>query len=656
MKKSRLVFILGGLFVVWCVLILRAAQLQILPDARMAELQKRQFRTVIELPARRGTITDRTGKELAVSVPVYSMYADPKLISKAKVRGKQFAKILAKKMGWSPLYVLEKIKNKEKRFVWLRRHLSKAEMDGVKALKLEGIGFVEESQRIYPNENLLSQVLGFVGKEGRGLEGIELKFDQILRGENQKIRVEKDARGRPLLVDGRIFTEPPSGTDIQLTIDSELQFVLEKQLHDAMVQHNADSALGIVMDAKTSEILAIGYAPTFDANRPRDFGSEFWRNRSVTDAFEPGSTLKTFVIAGGLKRGILKPSSKYYCEEGKFKVGPHYIREADSRHKFGMLTVTEILAQSSNIGTAKIGMQMGDRALRETLTEFGFGERTGVEMPGETKGTLHPLPWRPHLLANISFGHGLSVTPMQMVAAYGAIANGGILKKPIIVKALHSAHESEERVFTAQEIRRVLTPEQANVMRMMLMQATADHATGKNARVLGFPVAGKTGTAQKVVNGTYSREQYFSSFAGFVPANDPRFVIYVAIDNPRNKYYGSEVAAPLFSKVAGYALRKAGLAPILISEKNVIHGKPAEERKQTQALEKIRNMAKTMAMDENNLTPDFKGLTLREVYSRVRGTAIKVRISGRGVVASTSPAAGEALPPNKTVRVFLEQQ
>jgi cell division protein FtsI (penicillin-binding protein 3) len=655
-KKSRLVFILAGLFLAWSVLILRAAQLQILPDARMAELQKRQFRTLIELPARRGTITDRNGKDLAVSLPVYSMYADPKMISESKVRGRAFAKKLAKKMGWGPLFVVEKIRHKDKRFVWLKRQMSKNEMDGVKALKLEGLGFVEESQRVYPNEKLLSQALGFVGQEGRGLEGIELKFDKELRGENQKLRVEKDARGRPLLVDGRIFTEPPSGLDIQLTIDSELQFVLEKQLHEALVQHGADNALGIVMDAQTSEILALGYAPTFDANRPRDFDSDFWRNKSITDAFEPGSTMKTFVIAGGLKRGTLQPNSKYYCEDGKFKVGPHFIKEADARHKFGNLTVTEILAQSSNIGTAKIAIQMGDKAVRETLSEFGFGTRTGIEMPGETKGILQALPWRPHLLANVSFGHGISASPLQMVAAYGAIANGGVLKQPTLVKAFLSTHESEQQNFAAKEIRRVLSVEQASIMRMMLMQATAEHATGVNAKVLGFPVAGKTGTAQKVVNGAYGKDQYISSFAGFVPANDPRFVIFVAIDNPRHKYYGSEVAAPLFSKVAGYALRKAGMAPIIISEKNVIPGKTPEMRKQSQAIEKIRNMAQTMSLDENNQMPDFKGLTLREVYSRVRGTSIKVRISGRGVVASTSPLAGEDLPNNKTVRVFLEQQ
>jgi cell division protein FtsI (penicillin-binding protein 3) len=659
MKRTRLVFVLLGLSLAWIALILRAAQLQILPDSRMAELQKRQYRTIIELPARRGTITDRAGKELAVSLPVYSMYADPKVIAAAPVHGKQFAKILAKKMGWAPVHVIEKIKSKEKRFVWLKRQMSKNEMEGVKALNLAGLAFVEESERVYPNDSLLSQVLGFVGQEGRGLEGIELKYDKELRGENQKLRVEKDARGRPLLVDGRLFTEPPAGIDLQLTIDSELQFVLEKQLHESLVQNGADNAIGIVMDAQTSEILALGYAPTFDANRPRDFDADFWRNKSLTDSFEPGSTMKTFVIAGGLKNNVVKPSTKFFCELGKFKVGPYFIKEAMTTEKFGDLTVGEILAHSSNIGTSKIALKMGDNMVRQTLSDFGFGERTGIEMPGESKGILQALPWRDHLLANISFGQGVSATPLQVAAAYAAIANGGVLKQPILVKAFHSTHETEQQEFAAKDVRRVLTPEQANIMRMMLMEATGENSTGKNARISGFPVAGKTGTAQKVVNGVYSKDQYFSSFVGFVPANDPRFVIYVAIDNPRKGYYGAEVAAPLFSKVAGYAVRKAGLAPILITEKNMISGKSPEkavaERKQSEAIEKIRALAKTLDVSDTNRMPDFKGLTLREVYSRVRGTPIKVRISGRGVVASTLPLPGENLPPNKTVKVYLEQ-
>ncbi len=634
----------------WCALILRAAQLQILPDSRLAELQKRTYRTLVELPARRGTIYDRNGKELAVTIPTYSMYADPKIIKGQ--RG--FAKRLAKVMGWSPLFVVEKIKNKDRRFVWLKRNMNAKEADKAKALKLEGLAFVEESQRVYPNDNLLSQVMGFVGEEGKGLEGTEKKFDSVLRGENRQMRVERDARGRPLLLDGRLFSEPPSGADIQLTIDSELQFVLEKNLEEAVSAHLADSAIGVVLDAQTSEVLALGYAPTFDANRPSDFNADTWRNRGLTDAFEPGSTMKTLIMAGALKYDGLKPNTRFFCENGKFKVGPYFIREADVHHNFGMMTATEILSLSSNIGAAKIAMHMGLDNVFRTLKDFGIGDKTGIDLPGESRGILQPLPWRNHLLANVAFGHGVAVTPIQIASAYAAIANGGILKQPYIVKAIHANEGSEQQDFKPKEIRRVLTPEQAAVMRMMLVQATSDSATGASARVPGFPVGGKTGTAQKVLStGGYGKDQYISSFAGFIPATNPKYVIYVAIDNPRNKYYGSEVAAPLFSKVAGYAIRKSGLSPILISAKNVIQDNTANSQ-QKDAIDRIRSVASVMNSNDQNLTPNLKGLSLREVYDRIRGTDIRVRILGEGRVARTSPEAGSELPSSKSIQITLE--
>ncbi len=653
MLNSRIVLILIAVTTLWSVLILRAAQLQILPDSRLAELQKRTYRTLVELQPRRGTIYDRSGKELAVTIPTYSMFVDPKIVKAPR----QLARSLAKKMGWSPLFIMDKIRPRgkatDRRFVWLKRGMNKGEADSIKKLKLEGIGFIEESRRVYPNENLLSQVMGFVGGENKGLEGLELKYDSVLKGDSVKVRVERDARGRPLLVEGRLFSEQPSGADLQLTIDSELQFVLEKHLEEAVNTHLADSAIGIVLDAQTSEVLAMGYAPTFDGNRPRDFDMDFLRNRSVTDAFEPGSTMKTLIIAGGLRMGLIKPNTKFYCEEGKYKVGPYFIREADAKHAFGNLTVTEILSHSSNIGTTKIAQAMGEENVYRTIQDFGLGERTGVDLPGEARGILKAPPWRAHLLANISFGHGVAATPLQIASAYAAIANGGLLKRPFIVKA--SQVEGEDKVeHEAQVIRRVLSQDQAAIMRMMLQQATSEKSTGAPARVAGFPVGGKTGTAQKVLaGGGYGKDQYFSSFVGFIPAHDPKYVIYVAIDNPRNKYYGTETAAPLFARVAGYAIRKSGLSPVIISEKNMVQDK-TEKVVQEEAITQIRNMASAMTMHEQNKVPNLKGLSLREVYDRVRGTDIRIRVSGRGMVKSSYPNAGDELPRSKNVQVWLE--
>ncbi len=655
MKKqnSRLILVFLIVLAAFSLVILRAAQLQILPNSRLADLEKRQYRGVVELPARRGLITDRRGKEIAVTVPSHSVFADPSEIE----RPKALSKLLARRLGLSAPSVYEKIRKSEKRFVWLKRHISKDVADEIKGLKIRGIGSIEESLRVYPNEKLLSQSIGFVGEDGSGLEGLELKYDSVLKGQSRKIKIERDARGRPLLEDGRVFTDVPAGYDIQLTIDADLQFQLEQDLSEAVTKHLAESAIGVILDAQTSEVLAIANAPTFDPNRRHDSAPDTTRNRVITDAYEPGSTIKAILIAGAIHEDTTKPNKKYFCENGEFKVDNRVIHEADAHHKFGWLTTTEILMHSSNIGATKIGFELGDNRVRKIFSDFGFGDKVGIDLPGESRGVLQPTPWRNHLLSNISFGHGLTVTPLQIASAYAAMANGGVLRSPFIVKSMTNQELGEHKEFTGKEIRRVLTPEQSATMRLMLNAATSETGTGSAARVPGFPVAGKTGTAQKIQVGKgYAKGQYISSFAGFIPANDPKYVIYVAIDNPRYQYYGGDVAAPLFSRIASYAVRQAGLAPVLLTEKSVVHetkvDKEADVR--NKSIAKIREMARVLNEDDRNVTPDFSGLTLREVLGRVRGTPIHVDTSGRGVVSLTFPPAGQPLPPNKTVRVYLQ--
>ena len=651
--NSRIVIVFIALTIAWLSLIFRSMQLQILPNQRLAELQKRQYKTLIELPARRGVIADRYGKELAVTIPAYSLFADPKEITDAK----KFSKLMGAKLGMSSSFIYQKIKNKEKRFVWLKRRLKKEFTDQLLGLKLRGLGVVEESERVYPNESLMAHVLGFVGQEGQGLEGLELKYDAKLKGESKKIKIERDARGRPLLVDGRVFADVPAGFDLNLTIDHQLQYRLERELKTAVDEFAADSAVGIVLDAQTSEILAIGNWPTYDPNTPHLFPRENWRNRAVTDAFEPGSTLKSLIVAGGLREGTLKPNKKYFCENGEMKIGGRTLREADRKHVYGNITVSEILAHSSNIGTAKIALELGEEKVKKVLSDFGVGQKTGVGLPGESTGILLPSPWRPHLLANVSIGHGVTTTPLQIAAAYAAFASDGVLREPAIIKSALNQETGERIEYQPKEIRRVLSAEQASTMRLMLSGAVSHGGTGSAAQVPGFPVAGKTGTAQKNVAGQgYVKGQYISSFAGFIPSNDPKYVIYVAVDNPREKYYGAEVAAPLFSRLAGFAVRHGGLAPVLLSEKSVVKKrKPtSDEVVRENSIKKIREMAKILSASETNITPDFKGLTLREVYTRIRGTPFQVSVNGQGLVQSTEPAPGEPLPANKTIQVFLE--
>ncbi|MCM2282672.1 MAG: penicillin-binding protein 2, partial [Bdellovibrionaceae bacterium] len=651
--RSRLVLLLILLVVLWSAMIGRAAYLQILPNARLESLRKKQFETVVTLRSRRGDVLDRKGQELAISTMSHSLFADPKMLEDAKWTARFLSKEL--KTPFKPLY--DKLKQRKKRFVWLQRHLERSVRDAIEAKKIKGLGFIEESKRTYPNESLLSQVLGFIGSEGNGLEGLESRYNDELAANKRNVAIQRDARGRPLIVGGQLFTEAPDGSDIHLTIDRELQYTLEQELRSALNAHEADAAIGIILDAQTSEILAMANAPAFDPNHPSEFAPDRRRNRTLTDAFEPGSTMKTFVVGAALAKGLVEPNTKFNCENGSMKIGKRTIREADSKHRWDMLTVTEILAKSSNIGTAKIAMKLGAAELRESLLAFGFGARTGVDLPGEVKGILQPMPWREHLLSNISFGHGIAATPLQIANAYAAIANGGWLKRPYIVRKIHNYESGETQEIGPKTVRRVLMPEVAAKLKLMLSTVTGADATGWNARVVGFPVAGKTGTAQKVnVGGRgYLPDAYLSSFAGFFPVNDPRFVIYVAVDNPRKGYYGSQVAAPIFSKVAAFAARQAGLSPILITESDVMRrpeipvtsaSAQAEQTAETKMAIRTASGPETSTEKKSgtkvvasaptsepmsilspgsasaNVVPDLGGLTLREVVRRMNGSGL----------------------------------
>lgn len=652
--KSRILILFSCFLALWGLLLLRAARLQIFPDERLANLKRRQFETALQIRTRRGAIVDREGTELAASIPAYSLFADPKMIEDAPA----LARRLSRALDVPQAHLRKRLRDKQRRFIWVRRQLNEKQRDEIRAWNEPGLGFVEEPKRVYPNGSLLAQVLGFVGAEGNGLEGLELQFDKDLQGKMKTVLLPRDARGRPLLEDGRSLVEVPDGADLELTIDHEVQFTLERELHTVTEQFKADGATGLVLDAQTSEIVGMATLPTVDMNEGHKVPPALRRNRIVTDAFEPGSTMKTFVIAGALKEGRLKPSTKYNCEGGKMKVGDKWISEADVHHNFGWLTVTEILALSSNVGAAKVAFDLGDERVNQILSDFGFGAKMGIELPGEARGITNPLPWRPHLLSNIAFGQGIAVTPLQMAAAYAAIANGGVLKRPLLVKSIRSHDRETAPVeFQAEEIRRVLSPTDAATMRLMLTAATEEKATGANARIPGYHVAGKTGTAQKVdaVKGGYMKNGYISSFAGFVPAHNPRYVIYVAVDNPKSGYYGSQVAAPVFSRMAQYLVRRAGLPPVLISERNVINGNTVEERRranlQAQAVSDLKRLSED---EEKKGFPNLLGLSLREALLRVHEQAASITVKGHGVVVRTIPAAGGELRGRRRVTLVLE--
>lgn len=647
--KSRLAVLFLVFVFIWCALVFRGLSLKVFPGERLTKLQKRQFETSLVIKSKRGALLDSQHKELAVSVASYSLFADPKLIESKR----WVARTLAPHLGMSSANVFQKIKSRERRFTWLARQLSKQQREKIEKLKIKGLGFVEEPKRVYPNNELFSQVLGFTGRDGNGLEGLEYQLEDILSGSKKQIVVPRDARGRPLVDDARLLFDVSDGRDVILTVDSEIQFHLEKELLAAIEQHSATGAVGLILNAKTSEILAMANAPLYNPNEPARFRPEERKNRVVTDAFEPGSTMKPFVVAAGLMDGKFKPSTYYDCEGGRMKVADRWITEADSHHKYDRLTVSEILAKSSNIGSAKLGFDVTDKRLYEYLKKLGFGEKSPLDFPGVAAGSLKAPPWNRHLLSNISFGHGISATPLQVAAAYAALANGGVWTPPRIVKGFRDPKTGEVQHQEIPEGQEVFSRDVASTLTLMLTQATSTEGTGAFARVPGYPVAGKTGTAQKVDmnHGGYIKGEYISSFAGFIPSHDPQYVIYIAIDSPQGKeYYGSRVAAPVFSRVGSYLMRKSGLAPVLITDKNVIEN-DQHVGAQGKALASIQNL---LRQSEADGLPDVVGMSLREALNRLRESQVDVKITGSGVVVKMSPEKGT--DPKQVDKVYLQLQ
>lgn len=653
--KSKIITLFVGICFLWTLILLRAGFLQFMPQEKLNALQMRQFQTVVTLPARRGSIYDHNGKDLAMSTPAYSLYADPKIIENKKTVAKQIAQIT----GGNTKEIFQKIKDKSKRFIWIDRLLSASAAEEIRSIKIRGLGLVEDWKRVYPNDQLLGSTIGFVGKEGQALEGIELLHDQILRGEKKKISLRRDARGRPLIQDGLLFTETPQGKEMKLTIDADLQYFIEVELADAVKKYEAEGGWVVVLDAKTSAIRALANSPHFDPNKPLLSSALERRNRAVTDTFEPGSTMKTFVIAEAIESKIVKPNTKIFCENGSFRIGKRVIHEAEKDHAQGTISVSEVLAYSSNIGTSKIALMMGDKKLKDGLMNFGFGQKLGVDLPGEAKGITIPLPWIDHLIANVSFGQGITASPLQVANAYAAIANGGILNQPYIVESVTDVETNETLVTSPKEIRRVVSTETAAQMRLMLTGVTADKGTGAAARVPGYFVGGKTGTAQKIksVGRGYIPNGYIASFSGFIPANEPQLVIFVGLDHPRKGFYGSVVAAPLFSKIASYAVRRDGVTPELLTEKTI------SKVKQESLAQKFLNTDKIIQLDQkskNNtielatLAPALKSLSVREVLAKAAEQQIEVKFVGNGRVESTWPDTGQSLSDDRHMTVYLK--
>ena len=610
--KPRVVLCMLPLLVFFTVLLGRAAWLQFGDDQRLESRIGRTLPKQIKIAQNnRGIIYDRNGKPLAVNVPVKSAYFDPML---AKQQDGYYLKInkIASQLGLDRKRLTKRF-DRAKRFLWIKRHLTPNEYKQLEALDMHGLHFVEENKRFYPNGPLAAPILGFTNRDGKGIEGVEYTADRWLTGSTGIIRGQRDAKGRKLLIGG-IKQKLQAGDDLYLTIDAVLQHILERELATAVDNNQAVGATGVILQPRTGEILAMANMPSFDANNYQDYPRRIWKNRAVTDIFEPGSTFKAFVVAHAIEKRLVDNDEQFYCKPGSLSIRSRTIQEAP--HK-DWLTPTEILKVSSNIGAAKIGLLLGQKEMHQLIERFGFDQKTGVELPGEAPGLIrNPRSWTDYDLASAAFGQGIGVTALQLTSAFASIVNDGFLVTPHLFKRIgDNENPSKDKLTPVKTISSVTSKE----LREMLTSVVTREGTGEKASIAGYTVGGKTGTAQRFDSeaNQYPDEEYVSSFVGFFPYEDPQLVIFVMIDRPQGKFRGGgAVAAPVFQHIAKQAADYLEIKP--------------KQPLPTNLPKKSGGSAKLAHKQKARGGRDYRGLTMREVLSLAKQQNIKVVVRGSG--------------------------
>jgi cell division protein FtsI (penicillin-binding protein 3) len=554
-----LVLILAGLG-------FKSFDIQILKAEEFARRAENGYSRHLTIRGERGRILDRHWNKLGATLDAVTVIADPLRIEAPVKTARALAPLLEK----TPEDLVQRF-SRDSRYALVAENISPDLARQVRMLNLPGIYFQKSFKRFYPNRDLAAQVIGFTGKEDVGLEGLELRYNDVLEGRSVTVRVRRDGTGRILDIDRKKQAEL-RGNDIILTLDKKIQFFTETALEETVRKHQAKSGMALVMLPATGELLAMAHFPTFNPNNYGEFDPALFRNRAVTDAFEPGSTLKVFTAAAALEKGMT-PDSIFFCENGRYRIGGYTVRDT---HPHDWLTIDHIIAYSSNIGAAKIAESMGRGTLHDYLTRFGFGARTLVDCPGEIAGTLMPPErWTRIDTAAISFGQGISVSAIQLITGISAIANNGQVMKPMLVKQIVSSSGEDLQVFHPTPVCQAVTPQTAERIKHMMSLAVQEKGTGTKAALAGYDVCGKTGTAQKVTPGQkgYAKNIYTSVFAGFAPHQNPQLAVLVVVDEPRNKYYGGDVAAPAFKSILAQSFNYLSIPPAAGSMVAVVAGK-----------------------------------------------------------------------------------
>ncbi|MGD9160820.1 MAG: penicillin-binding protein [Desulfobacteraceae bacterium] len=641
-KWIRIRIYLVAVFFLFCLstVFFRAVQLQVFEKDKLQAMAREGYRNVSKLPPKRGDILDRERRELAVSLEVGSVYANPKAITDKAGTARQLALNLN-----VPVKSILRLLKKDRSFVYVKRRIPTSKIEQIRSIGLEGIGFTKETKRFFPGKEIAGHLLGIVGTENKGLEGVEKKYDDYLRGEAQVLVQMKDAHGRPFYV-SKPAEEKRDIHNLILTIDKDIQYKTQQALEKTVKKYRAKSGECVVMDPETGEILAMATAPSFNPNTFRDYKPGQWRNRVITDWYEPGSAMKAFLMAAALEMSTVTPNTKFDCENGKFELADTVI---DDHEKHQVLTASDIIVVSSNIGAYKIGNELGYEKYYDYLKKFGFGERTGVDLIGEINGYIRP-PEKANEVdrSRVYFGQGMSVTSLQLATAMSAIANGGRLMKPYIVKAITDESGKTVEEFYPQMVRRVISPETAGTVSGILEEVVSERGTAPLAAIDGYRVAGKTGTAEKpdLRRGGYLRNVHVADFVGFVPANRPKLVILAKIDEPKGyDYYGGSVAGPVFKEIGQWALANLGIQP----ELRLAGPDTVTKVKKSFSVQEMRSSREIQQGDDR--LPDFRGLTIREVLKDISSLGLDITFEGSGMAFDQEPKPGVPMDGITSVKI-----
>ncbi|MGE5245240.1 MAG: penicillin-binding protein, partial [Betaproteobacteria bacterium] len=643
----RRVFAAAVLFGLWTGGIeARLVYLQVFRHADLLARQERQQLHTIPAPAERGDILDRNGRVLATSVDADSIYAVPSEIDDAAAVAAKLCAAFRDCTRKERESLVERL-SRQRAFAYVRRQVSPDEAHRVADLDLDGVGFIKESRRFYPNRQLAAHLLGYVGIDGTGLAGIEAAYNSQISGKPGTILIQTDARRHAF---SRAERPPTSGSTVELTIDEYLQYITERELHRGIVENHAAGGSAVVMDPHTGEILALANEPTFNPNVYRDFDDAARRDRAVQDLYEPGSTFKLVTASAAIENRVLPLDAMIDTSPGLVKIGSRVVHDTKNH---GLLSFFDVIADSSNVGAIKIGFRVGAQRLGAYVERYGFGHPVSPDFPGESPGIVwRPDTWTDSALMSVSMGYQVGVTPLQMVAAVASIANGGRYMQPRAIRAIY--RNGRRYGIQPRALRQTISADTAATL-ASIMEGVVERGTGTAAKMAGYTVAGKTGTAAKLVNGHYSHSDYNASFVGFVPSRNPAVAIIVVTDSPHGPhgYYGGSVSAPVFQRIAEAAMQYLGIPPTLDGAPPLLVARRQESPESPAA--GAAPIVNLVSDGPPGVVPDLAGLSAREAVRRLAALGLTALVSGDGAVVSQQPAPGTPVQAADICRLTLDR-